>query len=256
MKKMKPYELKELSRNALKQFRQCPRCFYLHRRLKIPQPGCPQFTLNSAVDELVKREFDYYAELDLPHPWMIQFGAKLGVEMKPFNHPKLAAWQKSQGHDAGMRYLHQPTGLTIFGAPDYTLLVRKPGEMWHIAISDTKSTSSEEKKDMRQSEFWWENREQVEEYVWLLERIDPGYPVWQTAYFIRLNGNKKASRFNNRLLFDAEIVSHECDTSWVESAIIAAAECLKSDALPESNPNCKFCLYRKAAKEAEKAVTE
>ena len=53
----KPFKL---SRSKVELFINCPRCFYLDRRLKIGQPPGFPFNLNSAVDSLLKNEFDLY----------------------------------------------------------------------------------------------------------------------------------------------------------------------------------------------------
>ena len=49
-----------LSRTKVELFMDCPRCFYLDRRLGIARPAGFPFNLNSAVDALLKREFDRY----------------------------------------------------------------------------------------------------------------------------------------------------------------------------------------------------
>ena len=59
----KLYQLKssapfKLSRTKIELFTGCPRCFFLDRRLGISRPGFPAFTLNNAVDYLLKKEFD------------------------------------------------------------------------------------------------------------------------------------------------------------------------------------------------------
>ena len=46
-----------LSRSELDLYLNCPRCFYLDRRLGIGRPSAPPFTLNSAVDQFLKTEF-------------------------------------------------------------------------------------------------------------------------------------------------------------------------------------------------------
>lgn len=50
-----PYKL---SRSKIELFLNCPCCFYLDRRLGIGQPPGYPFTLNAAVDKLLKKEFD------------------------------------------------------------------------------------------------------------------------------------------------------------------------------------------------------
>lgn len=47
-----------LSRTRIEMFLDCPRCFYLANRLGLGRPSMPGFSLNTAVDELLKKEFD------------------------------------------------------------------------------------------------------------------------------------------------------------------------------------------------------
>ena len=53
-------DLYKLSRSKVDFFLNCPRCFYMDRRLGISQPPGFPFNLNSAVDNLLKNEFDYF----------------------------------------------------------------------------------------------------------------------------------------------------------------------------------------------------
>ncbi|MGH8248319.1 MAG: PD-(D/E)XK nuclease family protein, partial [Gammaproteobacteria bacterium] len=73
----KPFRL---SRSKVELFVACPRCFYLDRRLGVAPPSGPPFNLNSAVDELLKREFDTYRKLSQPHPLM----ERSGVDAIPY----------------------------------------------------------------------------------------------------------------------------------------------------------------------------
>ena len=61
----KPFKL---SRSKVDNFVSCKRCFYIDRRLGVGQPPGFPFNINSAVDELLKNEFDQYRELGKPHP--------------------------------------------------------------------------------------------------------------------------------------------------------------------------------------------
>ena len=56
-----------LSRSKVELFLECARCFYLDRRLGITRPSGPPYTLNSAVDTLLKKEFDAYRAAGTPH---------------------------------------------------------------------------------------------------------------------------------------------------------------------------------------------
>ena len=44
-----------ISRSKIDRFIECPRCFYIDRRLGTDRPPGFPFNLNSAVDELLKR---------------------------------------------------------------------------------------------------------------------------------------------------------------------------------------------------------
>jgi len=49
-----------ISRSKVDLFLNCPCCFYLDVRLGVKRPPGFPFNLNSAVDALLKKEFDHY----------------------------------------------------------------------------------------------------------------------------------------------------------------------------------------------------
>ena len=57
----------KISRSKFSDFLTCPRCFYMDRVLGLQEPGTPGWALNSATDELLKREFDICREKQIPH---------------------------------------------------------------------------------------------------------------------------------------------------------------------------------------------
>src|SRR5438105_389146 len=68
---VEPYRL---SRSKVELFLQCPRCFYLDRRLGVSRPEGPAFSLNNTVDLLLKREFDAYRLRREAHNAMVEHG--------------------------------------------------------------------------------------------------------------------------------------------------------------------------------------
>jgi hypothetical protein len=89
----------KLSRSKLDLFLNCPRCFYLDRRLGVsPPPGFP-FSLNSAVDALLKKEFDIHRAGNTAHPLM----AAYGLDLVPLQHEKMDEWRENF---KGVQYLH------------------------------------------------------------------------------------------------------------------------------------------------------
>lgn len=105
---IKPFKL---SRSKIDLFLECPRCFYLDRRLGVGRPPGFPFTLNNAVDTLLKQEFDIYRTSGKPHPLIEQYG----VDAQPVLHEDLDKWRQNF---VGVQYLHEPTNLIITGAID------------------------------------------------------------------------------------------------------------------------------------------
>ena len=109
---------------------QCPRCFWLDARLKIKRPNGPPFSLNKAVDELLKKEFDSYRKQAKPHPIMLDNQ----IKAVPFMHEDLDKWRENF---VGVGTLHKPTNLYIFGAVD-DVWVKEDGE---LIVVDYKATA-------------------------------------------------------------------------------------------------------------------
>src|SRR5438045_732662 len=82
-----PYKV---SRSKIELFIQCPRCFWLDVRLKIRRPDGPPFSINKAIDELLKKEFDAYRQKGEPHPWMTDSQ----IKAVPMQHDQLEQWRQ------------------------------------------------------------------------------------------------------------------------------------------------------------------
>ena len=66
------------------------RCFILEQKYKVRAPSLP-FTLNIAVDNLCKNEFDYYRERCEP----INF-SEHNIDAVPFKHPRMNEWRSTE----------------------------------------------------------------------------------------------------------------------------------------------------------------
>ena len=64
-------EIIKLSRSTVEKYLSSPRWCVLEKNHKIKPPSLP-FSLNIAVDNLCKNEFDYYREIQEPHPLFIE----------------------------------------------------------------------------------------------------------------------------------------------------------------------------------------
>src|SRR3989304_63064 len=78
-----------LSRSRIELFFGCPKCFYIDNKLGVARPPGYPFTLNSAVDELLKREFDVQRAKGEIHPLMKEYG----IDAIPFAHEQMDAWR-------------------------------------------------------------------------------------------------------------------------------------------------------------------
>jgi RecB family exonuclease len=224
-----------LSRSKIDLFLQCPRCFYLDRVQGLARPQFPAFLLNSAVDELFKKEFDTYRASRKPHPVMEQYG----IQVLPFQHPNLDVWRHNF---TGVRTLHTPTQFEIFGAVD-DLWVNNAGELF---VVDYKSTSKEETITL--DDKWKEGyKRQLEVYQWLLRQNN--FTVSDIGYFVFANGLKNKPMFNNKLEFETTLLSYEGDTSWIEDTLFRIKETLDTTELPAPCDECEYCTYAQKRKE-------
>jgi len=223
----KPFKL---SRSGIDLIRECPRCFYLDKRLRIGRPKGFPFNINSAVDTLLKREFDYYRECREPHPLM----AECGVDAVPFLHPELSKWRQNF---TGVRYLHKQTGILVHGAVD-DLWQTPSGE---LIVVDYKATAKKAEVHSLDEDWHGGYKRQLEVYQWLLRRN--GFRVSSRAYWVYANGDASAERFDRVVRFRMTIIPYDGDDSWVEAQVILAKECLDSGSPPPPSPSCKWCQF-------------
>lgn len=96
----------KLSRSKIDLFVECPKCFYIDNKLGTKRPGGFPFNLNSAVDALLKKEFDTHRKSKTPHPLMLEYG----IDAIPFSHQDMDTWRENF---EGVQFKHK-TGMTIF----------------------------------------------------------------------------------------------------------------------------------------------
>jgi len=222
-----------VSRSGIDLFIQCPRCFYLDKRLGTARPPGYPFSLNSAVDKLLKTEFDAHRAKGIAHPFMKAYG----LDAIPYAHPELDAWRDSLRR--GIQYLHEPTNLLIRGGVD-DVWVNPQGE---LIIADYKATSKSSEVNL---DAEWQDgyKRQMEIYQWLFRRN--GFKVSPTGYFVYCNGDADKKAFDGKLEFDVKLIPYRGDDSWVEGVIVKLKQCLLANKLPASEVTCDFCAYFEA----------
>lgn len=221
----------KLSRSKIDLFMECPRCFYIDRRLGLGRPPGFPFALNSAVDSMLKKEFDALRENGGSHPLLEQFG----VDAKPALHDMIDEWRENF---KGVQYLHKPTNLIITGAID-DLWINSKDE---YIVADYKATAKADPvTEIGDAAYHNSYRRQLEVYQWLLRRN--GLNVSDMAYWVYCTGNPNEESFDAVINFDIHVISHEGSDGWVEPTILELKKTLDSDVVPEADPDCDYCLY-------------
>lgn len=227
----------KLSRSKLELFLDCPKCFYLDNKLGTKRPPGFPFNLNSAVDHLLKKEFDIHRAKSQTHPLMAEYG----IDAIPFSHPKMDQWRENF---VGVQYDDKDLGFTISGAVD-DVWVNPEGE---LIVVDYKSTSKDEEVTL-DADWQRSYKNQMEIYQWILRKN--GFKVSSMGYFVYANGKKDRAAFDGKLEFDVTIIPYEGDDSWVDNALLRAKACLEKGEIPEKGESCDYCSYRDVVGDTE-----
>ena len=214
--------LRPLSRRQLEMFVQCPRCFWMLRKHGIDPPKGYPLALNTAMDKLLKEEFDAYRAEGKPHPIL----AEHGVDAKPFaDFDLLQEWRNNR---QGIRWADPITGCTLFGAVD-DILEMSDGA---LSVLDYKSSGA------AQIKVYESYRLQLDTYMFLLEQN--GYKVAPQAYlafFVAV----KDDGFRGRLPFKGTVVAVPSETARVGELFREALILAEADEAPPPGEGCEPC---------------
>ena len=227
----------KISRAKIDSFLNCPRCFYLDRRLGIGRPPGYPFNLNNAVDHLLKKEFDIHRVNKTVHPLM----EKYGIDAIPFQHEDIEDWRNNW---KGVQYLHEPTNFLVTGAID---------DVWinpqkELIVADYKATSKQGKISL-DADWQITYKRQVEIYQWLLRKN--GFKVSNTSYFVYCNGLTDKEAFDQKIEFDVAVLPYRGDSGWVDGTLGDIHKLLVSDTIPDMNEDCDYCRYRRELSKEE-----
>lgn len=204
----------------------------------------PSFTLNNAVDELLKREFDIHRKAGTPHPIM----KKNGIDAVPFGDGRMDEWRDALRR--GIATHHKPSGFYVRGGID-DVWVKPSGE---LIIVDYKATSKKEGPSTEEH-LYDSYKKQMEVYQWLFRQN--GFKVSPTGYFVYANARQDdgINAFDAKLDFDINLIAYKGDDSWVEPTLIEMKKVLSGEAIPPVGTSfggvpCEYCIYRESAGKA------
>ncbi len=227
----------KLSRSKIELFMNCPKCFYLDRRLGIGRPPGFPFALNSAVDHLLKLEFDIHRTKGEQHPLQKEYK----IDAIPAKHEELNVWRENF---KGMQFYHKKTNFMLTGAID-DLWINSKGE---YIVVDYKSTAKEEAVSVLDKDWQDGYKRQMEIYQWLLRNM--GYKVSDVGYFVYCTGKLDRKAFDKKLEFDVNLIEYKGSDKWIEKTVQDMKKCLDGK-MPKADPKCDYCNYRDAAGEVE-----
>ena len=230
-----PYT-KSLSRSKVALFLECPRCFYLDRVLDTGRPPGFPFTLNNAVDKLLKNEFDGYRSRQEVHPLLEAHN----LSLTPAQDARLETWR---ANFKGIR--HEYRGYVFSGAID---------DLWkdqenRFYVVDYKATGKSQPVIAINEPFHIHYKRQIEFYQWLLR--GNGLNVSNTGYFVYATADPERGHFGNQLLFHSALITYEANADWIEPVLDELITCLQSKTIPLASQDCVYCKYIKKIAEAQ-----
>ena len=226
----------KISRGKFTNFLTCKRCFYLDRVKGLDPPGTPGWTLNETTDLLLKKEFDYCRERQIPHRLFIENELSNVV---PFDHPEIDNWRDSL--HKGLMLRHKDTNIILTGGVD---------DIWQHNISkqliivDYKSQAKlgrVDKQDYLEDPYHEAYKIQMDFYAYLL--LGMGFDVHQTSYFLVCNAKRDDQEFKKRMNFDEYLVPYNWNIDWIDNKIDEMINVMNCKQVPEQNLSCKNCAY-------------
>ena len=209
----------------------------MDRRLGVGRPPGFPFSLNSAVDSLLKQEFDAHRAKGIKHPLQKRYG----INAIPARHEDLNIWRENF---KGVRFFHEATNFIITGAIDDLWMDEVTKE---YIVVDYKSTSKNEEITELNKDWQDGYKRQMEVYQWLLRAN--GLKVSNTGYFVYCNGITDREAFDARLEFDVTLIAYEGDDTWIEPVFENIKKALDTIYAPKAGKDCDYCAYREAATE-------
>lgn len=211
---------------------ECPRCFWLYAGKGVARPFGAPYTINNAIDFLLKKEFDEHRSAGTAH-YLIK---REGIDAVPYLHDDIDKWRNTF---TGVQYEDKKNNFLIFGAVDDVWVDSKG----NLIVVDYKASGAKE------GELYDSYKRQMEIYQWLLRKN--GFKVLDRGYFVYCRVNKENGFAKGQLDFNIKVQPYDGDDSWVEGKVAEAKKVLDGP-IPKSSADCSHCKYRSAAEDFTK----
>jgi len=196
----------------------------------VGRPSSFPLTLNNAVDELMKKEFDVHRTNASIHPIMDRYK----IDAVPFNDPRMEEWRDALKR--GISYHDKENNFILRGGVD-DVWVNPAGE---LIIVDYKATSS--KNEVTLDDEWKITyKRQMEIYQWLFRQN--GFTVSDTGYFVYVNALTDKKALDGKLEFEATVIPYHGSTEWIPEVISNIKKSLMDGEIPPQTKDCDYCSY-------------
>lgn len=226
------YNTKVLSSSTLSIFRECERCFWLEKNLKIKRPRGIFPSLPGGMDRILKDRYDFYRNQGAVPPEMEERGLHLFEDIQLLNQ-----WRNFR---RGIRM--EILGWELMGAIDELVVDEKNIK----SVWDYKTRGAAPKEGQTEQYYGL----QADIYDLLLKEVI-GYKTSGKAYFAyywpidsgegdlleSIEGHKgQPFTFNN------EIVTVETDSDRARDMVVKAINCLEGP-MPYQDESCEYCKF-------------
>ena len=201
----------------------------------------PGWSLNSAVDELLKKEFDEFRKKQKPHVFI----EKNNLNLIPYKHEKMDYWRNALR--GGISYVDNITNIEIHGGIDDLWFNPEKNELVVVDYKAQSNSTPVETKKYLSNIYHQSYKIQMDIYVHILRKMN--FKVSDTSYFYVCNGNRNYPKFDNKLHFTTTLVPYQTNTSWIDKKIIEMKNTLDSEDVPDINKSCEKCMFLNAGKD-------
>lgn len=229
----------KISRSKFSDFLTCPRCFYMDRVLGLAEPSTPGWALNSATDELLKREFDVCREQQIPHRLFKKYGLE---HLVPFKHEEMDTWRDALR--GGIIQKFEDTNIVLTGGVDDIWLDTKTQELIVVDYKSQASLNEVEPISYLNNVYHEGYKLQMDFYNYLLNCR--GFKTSSISYFLVVNADRTADGFNEQMKFSETLIPYKNDVSWIPDKVREMIKTMNAITVPDSHESCENCAYAKA----------
>ena len=232
----------KISRSKFSDFLTCPRCFYMDRVLGLAEPSTPGWALNSATDELLKKEFDICREQQKSHRLFKRYGLDHVV---PFKHEEIDSWRDALR--GGVIQKFEDTNIILTGGVDDIWFDTKTQELIVVDYKSQASLNVVEPITYLSNVYHEGYKLQMDFYNYLL--TCRGFKTSPISYFLVVNADRTAMEFNEQMKFSETLIPYENDISWISEKVREMINTMNSNKVPNSHESCENCAYAKVRSE-------